>query len=181
MSFRGRATFTNTELDMELFSKTLKKKLSIEHRQSVRVWLRKVLEETPVYTGTVKGTFQPVGRLVGRTIARVSNTTGKSQFKYKGKKVPLGFEEGANYATSQMREKDLGFAREYSFTFTRDLLYAMWNEMQPAPSWLNLRRPTPWQAILKANEAWGKYVKTQIFRNLPRIGLSIKVTKIKVR
>ena len=61
-----------------------------------------VLRKTPTYTGTARGTYKPIGRVVDYAVRRgkSSATTDyrkKKYFVYNGKKYRLGFGEGARY------------------------------------------------------------------------------------
>ncbi len=185
MIILAKANLTQSILKFGPFKKELKNKLKVLHKQAIEAWLRTVLKETPVYTGTVRGTFKPVGRIIGKAISSIGpvnkRAASKTHFIYPkgGKKVPLGFSKGESYADAERLEKDLGNSLEYTFIFARDLLYAAWNEIQPAPSWLRLVRPTPWHALDKAATSWDIFVRNDIFKVLPPLTHGLTIVKIR--
>jgi hypothetical protein len=167
-------------LDSVKFIKAVIKKLEIEHRQAVRVWLRKVLENTPTYTGTARGTYKPLGRILNVAVRPGSIKQRAKQklfITYRDKKFRTGFAEGANYSEYSMSIAGSDKKITYTFTFTHKLPYILWNEMFSAPPGFTLPSNPPWFALKQAEEAFFEYVFT-IPSRLPKLKFDVKIIKL---
>jgi hypothetical protein len=172
---------------MEIFTETLYKKLDVEFKRAVKEWLLTIIAQIPVYTGTAKGTFAPVGRIVGRVVAAASavslRASQKKYFKYQGKSYPLGFEAGKSYASPAptLTHEDTVTGRTFTFTFTNTLPYVVWNDMRKGPAWFPFKTPTPWKLLDAGAEAWRNYLLNEMPKRLPKLKDSIKIVTMKVR
>lgn len=53
--------FTRVDIDLIGYKKSLDKIMTVQIRQAAREWLRAVIPRVPVYTGTSRGSLQPLG------------------------------------------------------------------------------------------------------------------------
>ena len=180
---KATATLTFSQPNFVKFSKTLKTRLDAEHRNSIRVWLRALLTKIPTYTGTVRGSYKPLGRLlrVAVPIGPISKAASmKKFFKYKGKSYPLGVAEGSRYSDFNFEENTTSDGILYKFTFNNTLLYALWNELYPAPEWMTLPSNPPWDALIKGDSARKNYMDTKVQKRLPKFSeLEIKTLRVR--
>jgi hypothetical protein len=163
--------------------------LEVELKRAVGEWLRTILSIVPVYTGTTKGTFGMVGRIVSKYTQGINfqspgpNTTGKKYFVYpkNGKKWPLGYAQGLSYSGPPSFTKH-GSAgnRLYLFEFSNYLPYQSWNDMLPGPSWINFKVAPPWRHLQKGALAFKKYAET-IPKRFPELAQFIRIRVIQVR
>jgi hypothetical protein len=184
MVVKLKANLALVDLDIKDFTKRLKRKLDVEHRSAVRAWLVAALSKIPTYTGTTRGLFKPIGRMVNYVFS-ISPKSGHDKYFFiypkGGIRYPLGVNEADRYTKSDMDKRETPGQIEYYFIFENELLYAVWNETRSAPGWLNLKSTTPWNALVRGAEAFEEYVTTEIPKHLPDHNMSVRVTHIKVR
>lgn len=171
--------------DYKLYKSKIRQIMEDENNEAVKKWLKKVLSRTPTYTGTARGTYAPVGRLVGRAVRKghikgdATRAARKKFFVYKGRKYPLGFAAGAQYQDHEIKT----IVRQHSITsifrFDQFLLYVLWNEIQPGPSWFHFQTPPPWKALEKAAISYNNHFRRHTFKRLGATKLVIgnKVVK----
>jgi len=174
------------ELTPDLFSKTLKKRLGEAHRQAVRVWLKTILENIPTYTGTARGTFRPLGRVLNIAVqkTKVLGKTDPSKKKWiyvKGRKWRAGIDYGESYGGYSLWWQQEATRIIYGFSFTSDLPYLLWNEVYPAPVNFVLPSNPPWRAFRKAALAFLKYVKIEVPKQLPKSAHLHKIHIVRVK
>jgi hypothetical protein len=162
---------------MRSYKANLYKVAEEEHTEAVKAWLKKVLANTPTYTGTARGTYAPVGRTVGRTVRRgivrgKTNPRRKKYFQYPkgGKKWPLGFSAGANYSDHEIKGRISGGTLKFTFMFDQQLPYVMWNEVYPAPAWMTLPSNPPWLALTKANKTFARRINNNFNKEVNKQG-----------
>lgn len=178
-------------IDMNKFSKGLFDRCVVQNRQAVRDWLKTALLNIPGYTGTARGTFIPVGRLVGRSVKkfRAGDPLGnperakkKKFIRYGGQTYYAGFRSGAQYAQASLTTSRTGMKIINTFRFTNMLPYVARNEASGAPPGFIMPSNPPWKALDKAAKAWKKYILTKAHKSL-RYKVPqelIKVVKIRV-
>jgi len=161
-------------------SRTLNKEYEVQHRQAVRAWLREVISRVPVYTGTSKGTFKPLGRYLRVAVPVSPVNTTKKFFYYRGKKYPLGLSAAENYFMFQFVSRRTLFTYSYTFNYDITLPYLVWNDIQPGPSWFPFKTPPPYHATDAGEEAYSKYLSEVAPTRLPKIGKFSKVINRRV-
>lgn len=183
-SMKVKGNMSIVHIDVERFKTSLLKKCEVQNRQALRVWLKTALLHIPGYTGTARGTFYPVGRLVRRTVTKFGpggqsgnpdRAKRKKLIYYKGRTYTAGFEAGRDYASATLRTDISGVKITNSFIFTNNLPYVARNEENPPPEgWVMPSNP-PWRALEKAASAWKKYILTVV---PVRVNISREIIKI---
>lgn len=178
------------KIDMNHFKSKLVEQCEIQNKQAIRVWLKEALLHIPGYTGTARGTFIPVGRLVKRAVTRfrpgdplgnAQRARKKKLIHYGGRTWVAGFQAGSQYSLAFMRTKRTGLRITNSFTFMNNLPYVARNDIAgPPPGWTLPSNP-PWMAIRKATIKWQQYVHTEIPKRLKIPRGFIKITKVGIR
>jgi hypothetical protein len=177
------ATFKLTLGD---FTKQLEQALMVELHRATAAWLRAVLLQIPIYTGTAKGTFGPLSRFLkvpNPFAAPVdARAARKKVFRYKGQEWPLGYKEGFSYGDAGKFEMQSTFnSRIMIFKFINLLPYVLWNDMYPAPAWLHLPSNPPWEALSGGANAFYLYVRDEIPKRLPSLAGCLSVQIIRIR
>lgn len=179
--------------DVEKYKVQIDAYIVPEQKEAIRAWLKNVLARTPTYTGTARGTYVGVGRIVGRRVNNLGpKGRGKSKkfFKFRGKKYPTGFSKGKNYSSEKIHTpRKSGNKRIYTFTFDQRLPYVLWNEISPAgsfagdpiPSSPGLPSNPPWGALKSALNAYSRYVNGKLFRGFPKVIDSMGRIRIRTR
>ena len=178
MRLKGKLAIRKWSL--KLLSRTLYTKLEVQHRQAVREWLRAVIAKVPVYTGTAKGTFKPLGRYLRVAVPVSPINTSKKYFYYKGKKYRLGLTAAEEYLTFSFKSRRTPFTYSYNFDYDIKLPYLVWNDIQPGPSWFPFKTPPPYYATNAGEAAYNKYLSEIAPTRLPKIGTFSKVVKKRV-
>lgn len=132
---------------------------SEQFREAIRAWLKAVLNEIPEYTGTARGTFKPLARTLNVVV-----TPGVKYYKREGplrSRLKKGYHivQGKRYlvgpASNEYGAFDLQDTKApFSFSFSQNLPWALWNDIQPAPAWMTLPSNPPWEAINAGNRAY---------------------------
>jgi len=184
-AIRTRREFSITKIDVVNFTKTLKAELEIQQRQAIRAWGRAVVAKIPFYTGTSRGVFKPVAKTVGRlgipkkALSKRARAKIASGTTIQGKHYSLGFEAGGQYSEHNVEQKYTHYKLSYVFEFEWDLIYAIWNDIQPAPTWMHLKTPTPWGALVAGEKAWLSYVQNDLPKRLPNIAKFVKIRNLR--
>lgn len=172
------------DADMSKYRSQIKMIMEKENKNAVRKWLKSVLRKTPTYTGTARGTYAPIGRVVGYAVRRgqstaTSNPSKKKYFIYNGKKYKLGFGAGAQYQEHKFQTRAYKDKVTSLFVFDQKLPYVLWNEKYPAPVWMNLIRPTPWFALKAGRVSYENHFRRHVYKRLGAVKLVIgqKVVK----
>lgn len=145
-----------------------------EQIEAIKKWLKSVLSRTPTYTGTARGTYVGVGRIVGKSVRRgkVKGRTDpkkKKFFVYRNRKFPLGFKEGDQYSDEDISKKISKNQMLFRFEFHQSLIYVLWNEISPGPVWFPFKTPPPWFARELARKSFRNYVNKNIRKKLLKI------------
>lgn len=167
MAFKLKATgsFEIQTLDTKKITKTLREQIEIQSRQAARAWLRAVIARIPTYTGTARGTFKPLGRVLRVAVNKgfISEAASKKKvFRYKGRSYPLGFEAGANYSKFDFILEDSRDTLSVVFKYELTLPYLLWNDIYPAPAWITLPSNPPWAALQAGDDAWQNYIENEL-------------------
>ena len=147
------------------FNAALQKVLLDGQKEAIAEWVKDVVEQTPVFTGTARATLVPLGRQVGYFFSVIPRPDSgwKKVFKYNGLEYPLGIDYAKRYQEKTITQTFAPNEYRYTFIFEMDLLYAVWNNRQPAPAWLHLANPTPWVGLERGNRSFQTYVISNIF------------------
>lgn len=185
MSIKSTAIFRTPFLDPKRFTSKIEGDLNKEMKNAIEAWLKAVLIKVPVYTGTSKGTFAPVGRVIGKAVKAISPVnkaaSSKKFFKYRGRKFPLGFNAGRDYGSASLTREVLGKIITFTFTFANTLPYTVWNEQFPGPDWFSFRTEPPWNALIAGKEAFVNHVKKEMFHLASTLDATVQIKVIKVR
>jgi hypothetical protein len=166
------------------FTKTLRARLEAKQRQAIRAWLRAVIAKTPSYTGTVRGTFKPLARVLGQISVQPGSVSKGAKAKIaRGTKIDgqhyqLGFGAGGQYSDYSIEQEVSTFRLSFIFIFDSSLPYALWNNIQPAPSWIHLKEQTPWHALRAGALAFEQYVQKEVPIVMGDFGNLIKIRKV---
>ena len=167
------------------FSQKLEAVLIREQKNAIEAWARAVIAKIPVYTGTVHGSFAPVNRVMNKTVfKKVSPVNSQARSKVsrgtniQGSHYQLGFTAGRQYSMSDAYHRVSTFSQTYIFEFINDLPYVLWNEIQPAPSWLHLKSSPPWHALAAGLAAFTKYAREEIPRAIVRECSPVKLVRV---
>jgi hypothetical protein len=154
--FEGRSTFTSFGLDINRYTKTLDKAMEVQLRQAARAWLRAIVKNgvIPVWTGTSKGVFLPLGRYLRRVAIPIKPVKQRKGF---------GPEVGAAKSAFDFRKE----GNKHIFEFLHDLGYFTNNEEKKMKPPINLRQPGPYRAFVKGEAAFNKYLDENLDRRLP--------------
>lgn len=152
--FNGRISYVALNVDVNKYSEYLEKEVNIQLRQAVRAWLRVLVEEgtIPVWTGTAKGVFIPLGRFlrIAVPISPIKNRKG------------FGPQVGANRSTFSFTRN----GNSYSFEFIHGIEYLWDNDNYNMSPPFNLTHPGPYHAFEKAGKAYDEYVDTYFEKRL---------------
>jgi len=171
-------TYNKIDLNRIKYLRDLERALTLGFRIAIAEWLRAVLKEIPVFTGTAKGTFAPLARIVNRYIPDkvkcdfVPNNTWKKVFKHSGTSYALGFNQGANYSKFLLNigvtslPGGVGGDRSFNFMFDEQLPYVLWNDLSPGPAYLT--HPTPWNAFYAGRDAFNIHI-SRIRSSIPQL------------
>lgn len=155
-----------TIIDSKKLQKEAINFLEVQMRQATRAWLRAVIKKIPRYTGTARGTFKPLGRVLRVAIkAAGAPTHGSAEgakrkkfIKIGGRLLPTGPSAGELYS-------DFKFSKTkntVSFEFDQNLPYVIWNSIYPAPVNFILPSNPPWFAFAAGEAAFKNYVKVEL-------------------
>lgn len=161
LEFKGQLYTIN--FDVAKFKKTLTEKMETQLRQAARAWLRAVIPAVPVFTGTARGTLQPLGRIlrVAVPISPIATRKGK------------GPSVGASASTFNFTSSN----NIYTFSWSNDVLHYYINEYNDMSGLIPLKNPTPWQSIEKGNAAFQLYFDTELQKQLPDMGDFLRYNK----
>jgi len=159
----GRIAYAALRIDMNKYTEYLEKEVNIQLRQAVRAWLRVLVEEgtIPVWTGTAKGVFIPLGRFLRVAVP------------IRPIKKRKGFGPGIGAGRSAFEFSRIG--NQYSFEFIHSVGYLALNELYNMKPPINLTHPGPYKAFEKAGQAYDEYVNTNFEK---RLDILAKVTSI---
>ena len=155
------------------YIKAVEEAVEKEFLIAIKKWLLAVLRRTPTYTGTARGTYAPVGRLVGHTVRKgtikgnAANAAKKKHFTYGGESLPLGFSEGANYSEVSITKRKVGKRSVRIFSFDQFLPYVLWNEASPGPAWFPFKTAPPWLALKAGQDAFTRHMTKNLPQSLP--------------
>jgi hypothetical protein len=173
------------DINIEVYIDQIKKVVEEEHEIAIKKWLKAVLARTPTYTGTARGTYAPVGRVVGYAVRKgkikgnAERARKKKYFVYNGKKYPLGFGAGAQYSEHVIRVRKYKAAIIATFKFDQNLPYVLWNEMQPGPPWFLFRTPPPWWAVKAGNTAYTNHHKKYTYKSIGAVKMFVGTKVVK--
>jgi len=168
------------------FTKTLRARLEAKQREAIRAWIRAVIAKTPSYTGTARGTFKPLARVLGKVSVQPGGLSSRAKAKIArgtdidGQHYQLGFGAGGQYSDFSIEQEISTFRMSFVFIFDSSLPYALWNNIQPAPSWMHLRQPTPWGALRAGAVAFEQYVMREVPKVMGDFGNLVKVKKVRI-
>lgn len=172
------------DTDIKKYKNQIKQIMQEENKEAVIKWLKSVLKKTPTYTGTARGTYAPIGRVVGYAVrkGRVGGRTDpnkKKYFTYNGKRYRLGFAAGASYQEHKFQTRVYRDKITSLFVFDQKLPYVVWNEIYPAPRWMNLVRATPWHALKAGSISYQNHFRRHTYKRIGAVKLVIgqKVVK----
>ena len=154
--FKGRVSFPR--LDVESYTEAMEEVVRTQMRQAAREWLRAVIPRVPVWTGTSRGTLQPLGRFlkVAVPVAPVAVRPG------------MGPGVGAAKSHFSFPERE----HRFYFQWNASVFHFVRNEFYQAPNPpFRLRHPTPWNAIVAGNAAFERYVRDVMPDRLRRVKL----------
>lgn len=169
-----------------LLSKTADDFFRAQFNNALRAWVTAILARIPDYTGTARGTFIPVARALKPIIGGVPsgpvfpyNEEWRSRHKQIGYKIIRG--RGRFNLGEAAGEKYSKFNIDYKkgrgvFTYTNNLPWVLWNEVNFAPEWITLPSNPPWGAIAAGNKAFKDYFITE----MPKRQLYKKMAKVAV-
>ncbi len=165
MRFTGR--FTYMDFDIKTYKKTLDEALETQMRQAARAWLRAILSARlpvvrrgpgdvgipPVWTGTARGSLQPLGRFLRVAIPI------KPKIKLPGR----GPQVGENRSSFKFDKK---FDRYY-FRFSTQVIHFTLNEFYQSN--LQLTHKTPWGGLKIGQAAFQKYCDEELPKKIPKV------------
>ena len=181
-----KGTLATPKFQLVKFTKVLKSAMEIQQRQAIRAWLRAVLSKTPTYTGTARGTYRPIARVIGKVAVRPGSISKQARAKIasgtriQGKNYNLGFNAGGQYSDHSITQKYSKVLLRYEFIFQQDLPYAVWNDIYPAPAWITLPSNPPWHALDAGRDAWEQYMQTEAPKHVPNANQFISFKRVKV-
>jgi len=168
------------------FTKILQARLEAKQREAIRAWLRAVMEKTPTYTGTAYGTFVPLARVLGKVAIQPGTVSLAARDKIRrgttiqGKRYKLGAETAGQYSTYEITHTYAKFRMSYVFEFENTLPYVLWNNVQPAPSWLHLKSKPPWKALEAGATAFESYIQKELPKVIGELGNVVKIRKVRI-
>lgn len=170
---RGQVPVVN----FKQYLRKVQKAVQEEHTKATKAWLIAVLQKIPTYTGTARGTYAPLGRIVGHSVSvglrrGKTDPNKKKYFIYPkgGRRWPLGFAAGANYSEEKItfRQQGLDVYRA-RFEFDQMLPYVLWNEVRSPPSFMKLPSNPPWRAHEAGEKAFIRYVNRTMAPRIAKI------------
>ncbi len=126
-------------------------------KDAAREWLKAVIVEIPTYTGAARGTFKPLGSFLKVLVPKGTPVSARKQKKIKGVTYQLGFGPAAQYG-QEFDFTQKGF--RFEFNYTVNLPYIVWNSFGPGLP--ELKKETPWHALDKGKDAFGKYILEKV-------------------
>lgn len=160
MKFHARLNKIN--FDVEAVKRSLDQSIQTGVRQAARAWLRAVLRQVPVYTGTARGTMIPLGSFL-----RVAIPIKPVAF-VKGKGPSVGA-AGSHYSFAT------GEGGRYGFSFEPGLEYYLLNEYNLVPNIPS----TPWFSFDSGKIAYDAEIKKMI-KKFPKLSTFVKFSQIRV-
>lgn len=172
MPVKLKSSATIVTFGKKKVSETFLKFLEKEMRLAARAWLRAVLLNIPKYTGTTRGTFKPLGRVLRVSLNTFAGPSGGSKERAKAKlrrgfttvngiTVPLGEAAGAAFAEHKLGR--VGF-NKVVFEYTNLLPWFAINEFTSGPPNFRFATPPPWQATKAGDAAFLDYVNNIMFK-----------------
>lgn len=141
-------------LDVARYTKTLDRVMGQIIREAAREWLRAVIVNVPVETGSAKSTLQPLGRLLRRVAVPINPTKSASDYEHR-------------WGASDFNIFDKNF--EYSFEWSSDLLHYYLNEFFPIATVAS----APWHSLDAGEQAFLSYVDWALQNRLPDIEIDV--------
>lgn len=166
MTFIGE--FALLELDEKAFKKNLDYTIKTQIKQAARAWLRAVIPRVPVFTGTARGSLQPLGRFlrVAVPISPVANRENRG---------PSVGRENSSFV----------FHRDgpylHTFEWNTEVVHFIINEYNNMSGILPLKNPTPWHAIKAGETAFNKYAEDTASKSLPKLEDYIRARTLRVK
>lgn len=152
---RGRLSYPTFKIG--LFNAALRAAAETQVRQAAREWLRAVIPLVPVWTGTARGTLQPLGRFL-RIAVPISPVAVR-----KGMGPDVGASMTRPYYFNRVGDR-------FYFRFNTDVAHFIQNEFYNAPNPpFRLRHPTPWNAVEAGNRAFEAYLRTTLPQRIPKL------------
>lgn len=152
--FTFSGSLVQLNFNKEKYRKRLDEILKRQVRNAAREWLRAVIPNVPVWTGTARGTLLPLSRIL-----RVANRISPVHFKR-----DFGPSIGENFGAFSFLDGTNG---QYGFQYQIFLDYFQENEFSPAPAKYKLKNPTPWHALRSGDAAYKKYMADILPQRLP--------------
>lgn len=158
LEFRGRLSYP--KFDASKYTQALQDACEVQLRQAAREWLRAVIPHVPVWTGTARGSLQPLGRFLNVAIPIVPSAPPKA----------MRFNRGASYGASQGHFKFSRRDKRFIFHYSSDVKHFLENEFYHAPNPpYHLRNETPWNAFVYGKAAFDAYMKGTLPKRIPKI------------
>jgi len=156
-------------IDVGRVTKTLNENMSIQMRQAAREWLRAVITKVPVWTGTSKGSFKPIGRFLNVQIP-ISPEVSRS-----GMGPDVGADKSA-FHFSRRKGNQI-------FTFEVGVAHYAVNEFHNVnlTGQFQLRNPGPYASFKFGELAFNRYVENVMPGRLPKPETFTKMTKVKIK
>jgi hypothetical protein len=163
---------------IEIRGTELNRIIEAEVKYALREWLKVILQKWPSYTGTMRGSLQPLSRILNMMIPRLAEPGAgiKKFFEYRGRKYPLGWSQGKTYGQAELNRSHTKYELRYKFTYSNTLPYTLWNETMTAP--FPLKVPTPYNITPVAARAFFEHIGVKVPKLL-RKAVSIKVTELR--
>lgn len=155
--FKLKSAFIKLSLDKDAYREALDKRIKEIQMEGARSWLRANLDRIPVYTGTARGTFLPIGVILNVAVPIVPRVT------LPGKGPDVGS------TLSQFEFSQNGGI--YKFTFDQSLPYFLLNEFNAIANIPS----TPWHSAEYARDAYLATTQT-LLSTIPNLGVYIVKT-----
>ena len=138
-----------------IVDKQVAQKSKVLLRLATRAWLKAAAETIPVYTGTAKGTYKPLGRFLKVAVPIGAVKSDRKQKRVGGQIHPLGPDKGDFYSDFELKDTH----PQYRFIFDQTLPWAVWNILQPGPP--QLIQKTPWNSHKIGRKAFFEVIRSE--------------------
>lgn len=164
--FKVRFRAPKYTVDKEGLSRWIREKVNVQIRQAAREFVKEAIVKIPVDTGQARGTFLPLGRMLGVSVDILG-----------AKSKPGKNEDTGSSANNKLIFRFRDTKTQQGFEIDPQLFYFWFNDFF-SHHYENAQLPTPWESLQTGWDAFITYMKEVAPERLPKLRQFIKVEMV---